>query len=118
MSGIELQGKIASAFIEIVPRLIRYKVEASHFSIHQGVIDSVRVFLTEIIVFLVRAREYRLQSRYVRWCRAAFSNTFDEILKNIQTCVNNLDRELNSAARQGKFPAGASATGTETETLL
>lgn len=108
-----MQGKIASAFIEIVPRLIRYKVEASHFLIHEGVIDCVRALFTEVIIFLVRAREYRLQSKYVRWFRAAFSNTFDEILKNIQTCVNNLDRELNSAARQGTFLGGASVTTIE-----
>jgi hypothetical protein len=108
VSGIELQDKLASGLIVIVPRLlIQYKLESNLHPTHQGVLDCVKALFTQIIVFLVRVREYFCQLKPVRRCIAAFSSKFDDILKDVQTCVNDLDRVLNSTARQGTFiPAG------------
>ena len=102
-SGNELQDKIASALIEIVPCVVQYKVQVNLHAGHQATLGCVRALFTQTIIFLVKSREYFCLSKPRRLLKAAFSNDFDDILRNVQSCVGNLERALNSAARQGTF---------------
>jgi hypothetical protein len=103
VSGIELQNRIASSLIDLVPRVIQCKFEANLHIKHKDVFCCVKALFTETIVFLVKSREYFCLSKPRRLIKAAFSGDFDEILGNVQSCLGNLDRALNSATRQGVF---------------